>query len=293
MYISRIQAYAQTFEDRKHKQRVDRKQDRGQHKRARFAGYSDAFRGSIKPQSSRSSVPPVASAPPQFQRPRYDRFTYSGSGQSSRASGSQYHRDTSQARSPTPRCDQCGKSHFGLCRRGSDTCYSCGQLGHMMRHYPNRGGGGMAQLTGSVSGSSSSVQPPAWDFQQLTGRGRGRGAVPSSSGTQNRTYALVGRQDLESFPDVATGILAVFSYDVYALIDPGSTLSYVTPFVANKFDIELELVSKPLTVSTPIGDSVIARRVYRGCTVMISSRQTSANLFKLEMVDFDVIMGMD
>jgi len=85
----------------------------------------------------------------------------------------------------------------------------------------------------------------------------------------------------------------VFSYDVYALIDPGSTLSYVTPFVANKFGIEPELISKPLAVSTPIGDSVIARRVYRGCTVMICSRQTSANLFELEMVDFDVIMGMD
>uniref|UniRef100_A0A1U7YRA6 Uncharacterized protein LOC104247112 n=2 Tax=Nicotiana sylvestris TaxID=4096 RepID=A0A1U7YRA6_NICSY len=93
--------------------------------------------------------------------------------------------------------------------------------------------------------------------------------------------------------DVVTGIISVFSYDVYALIDPGSTLSYVTPFVANKFGIEPELISKPLAVSTPIGDSVIARRVYRGCTVMICSRQTSANLFELEMVDFDVIMGMD
>ena len=64
MDISRIQAYAQTLEDRKRQQRADREQDRGQHKRARFAGYSDEFRGSIRPQSSRSSVPPIASAPP-------------------------------------------------------------------------------------------------------------------------------------------------------------------------------------------------------------------------------------
>ncbi|XP_070017574.1 uncharacterized protein [Nicotiana sylvestris] len=151
----------------------------------------------------------------------------------------------------------------------------------------------MAQPTGSVSGSSSSVRPPARGFQQLTGRSRGRGAVPSSSGAQNRTYALVGRQDFESSSDVVTGILSVFSYDVYALIDLGSTLLYVTPFVANKFGFEPELISKPLVASTPIRDFVIARRVYRGCTVIICSRQTSANFFELEMIDFDVIMGMD
>ena len=52
----------------------------------------------------------------------------------------------------------------------------------MMRDCPNRGGDGMAQPTGSVSASSSSVRPPARGFQQSTGRGRGRGSVLSSSG---------------------------------------------------------------------------------------------------------------
>lgn len=66
MDISRIQAYAQTLEDRKRQQRAVREQDRGQHKRASFVGYSDDLRGSIRPQFSRNSVPLVASAPPQF-----------------------------------------------------------------------------------------------------------------------------------------------------------------------------------------------------------------------------------
>ncbi|XP_070049854.1 uncharacterized protein [Nicotiana tomentosiformis] len=150
-----------------------------------------------------------------------------------------------------------------MCCRGSNACNSCGQPGYMMQDCPNRGGSGIAEPTRFVSGSSSSVRPPAW-----------------------------GRQDLKSSPDVVTSILSVFSYDVYALIDPGSTLSYVTPFVANKFGVEPELISKPLVVSTPIRDSVIARKVYTDCTMMICNRQTSANLFDLEMVDFDVIMGM-
>ncbi|XP_070008439.1 uncharacterized protein [Nicotiana sylvestris] len=82
-------------------------------------------------------------------------------------------------------------------------------------------------------------------------RGRGRGRASSSSSPQNRIYALAGRQHQESSPDVVTSILSVSSYDVYALIDPGSTLSYVTPLVACKFGIKPELV-KSFEVSTPV-----------------------------------------
>ena len=37
------------------------------------------------------------------------------------------------------------------------------------------------------------------------------------------------------------GNLLVFSFPVYALLDPGSTLSMVTPFMANQFDLLLEI----------------------------------------------------
>ncbi|XP_070040803.1 uncharacterized protein [Nicotiana tomentosiformis] len=118
------------------------------------------------------------------------------------------------------------------------------------------------------------------------------GRASSSSGLQNRIYALAGRHDQESSPDVITSILLVSSYDVYALIDPGSTLSYVTPLVASMFGIEPELV-KHFEVSTPVGDLVIIRRVYRDCTVVVHSRSTVADLIELDMVEFDVILGMD
>ena len=163
----------------------------------------------------------------------------------------------------------------------------------MMRDCPNRDSGGMAQPASSATGSSMSVHPSRCESQSSAGRGRGRGRGSSSSGNQNRIYALAGRQDQESSPDVVTGILTICSHDAYALIDPGSTLSYITPFVARKFGIVPEILSDPFAVSTPVGESIIARRVYRGCTVTICSRQTSADLVELEMMDFDAIMGMD
>ena len=59
------------------------------------------------------------------------------------------------------------------------------------------------------------------------------------------------------------GTLSIFSHIVvYALIDPGSTLSYVTPLIVGKFKRTPELLVKPFEVSTPIGESIIARRVY-------------------------------
>lgn len=78
--------------------------------------------------------------------------------------------------------------------------------------------------------------------------GRGRGGATSSGGQQNRIYALSGRQNLNSSPDVVTGVLFVFSINVYAVIDAGSTLSYITPFVASKFAKEPKLLRQSFEV---------------------------------------------
>ncbi|XP_075092246.1 uncharacterized protein LOC142172513 [Nicotiana tabacum] len=252
MDIARIQAYAQGLEDRKRQQRANREHDRGQQKRARFAGNIGEFRGGFRPQFPRRQSYPAASAPPQFQGQRQDRTTYSGPGQSSRTPGPQFRGEFSQMRPQFLRCDRCGRNHFGPCRQGSDACYTCGQPGHIMRHCPMTCGGGMAQPTASAGASSSSVRPPRQSMQTSAGRGRGRFGASGSGGQQNRIYALLSRQDLESSPDVVTGILSVFSIDMYALIDPGSTLSYISPLVASKWDREPELLQKSFEVSTPM-----------------------------------------
>ncbi|MCF8701904.1 hypothetical protein L3054_11000 [Corynebacterium sp. MC-10] len=89
-----------------------------------------------------------------------------------------------------------------------------------------------------------------------------------------------------------TGMLLIFTREVYALIDPGSTLSYISPLVANQIGLEPESI-EPFEVATPVGDSVIASRVYKGCSVFIYDYCTKADLVELAMTDFDVIMGMD
>ena len=48
----------------------------------------------------------------------------------------------------------------------------------------------------------------------------------------------------------------------------------------------------PSRVSTPVGESVIVAKVYRSCLVTFIGSNTHVDLIILEMVDFDVILGM-
>ncbi|XP_070039477.1 uncharacterized protein [Nicotiana tomentosiformis] len=59
------------------------------------------------------------------------------------------------------------------------------------------------------------------------------------------------------------------------------------------FGIEPEQLHEPFSLSTPVGESILAVRVYRNCVVTLHGRDTMADLIELGMVDFDVIMGMD
>ncbi|XP_070029054.1 uncharacterized protein [Nicotiana sylvestris] len=102
-----------------------------------------------------------------------------------------------------------------------------------------------------------------------------------------------GRQDLAASLDAVTGILTIHSHAIYALINLGSTFSYITPFIAGKLDMRSELLPQSVEVCTPVGDTIVVNHVYQGCTVLINDHPTSVDLVELVMLDFDVIMGMD
>ncbi|XP_070039257.1 uncharacterized protein [Nicotiana tomentosiformis] len=196
-----------------------------------------------------------------MQGQRFDRYIQSGPGQSSGQPEGRRQERSAQMRQLTPPCTQCGKLHTGQCRQGLSACFHCGQTGHYISRCPGLGRGTPAQPSGFTAASSPSVRAPRPGPQSTEGRGRGRGGgdTSGSSGGQNRFYANTGRQYSEASPDVVTGILTIHSHAIYALMDPGSTFSYITPFIA----------------------------------VLINDRPTSVDLVELVMLDFDVIMGMD
>ena len=163
---------------------------------------------------------------------------------------------------------------------GSDGCYKCGKTGPFARdcHGKDIRPQGQGATRGQVAPNSQGGQ----------GQARG-GQAPKN----NCFYALHGRQEYEDVPDVVTGMLRVFHFDVYALIDLGANISFVSPYVSMRFSVKPELLKDPFSVSTPVGESVIARTVYRNFPISFFHKIIPCDLIELEMVDFYVILGMD
>ena len=80
---------------------------------------------------------------------------------------------------------------------------------------------------------------------------------------------------------------------MHALVDPGSTHSYVrTKQLSDKFP-SVEPLAYDMHVTSPLGHCVRVNRVYKNCPLMIQDREFSIDLIALPFYEFDLILGMD
>ncbi|XP_070049756.1 uncharacterized protein [Nicotiana tomentosiformis] len=85
----------------------------------------------------------------------------------------------------------------------------------------------------------------------------------------------------------------VCSRDASVLFDLGSSYSYVSSHFASYLVVPCDSLSALVYVLTPMGDAIVIDCVYCSCVVTIGSLETHVDLLLLDMVDFDVILGMD
>ncbi|XP_074346453.1 uncharacterized protein LOC141685240 [Apium graveolens] len=169
---------------------------------------------------------------------------------------------------PVAPCTTCGGHHPGrACYRHTGACFLCGSMSHKARDCTvsrNPGGGG----AGGGSGSGSQQNPTARVFALTANQ------AAANSGTVSGTL-LVGRRD------------------AYVLFDTGSTHSVVSLSFIRHLDVAPSLLYPHMSISTPMGNSVVISDVYRECLIAVGDRSCKVNLLPMEMHDFDIILGMD
>ena len=93
-------------------------------------------------------------------------------------------------------------------------------------------------------------------------------------------------------PRVIAGTFTLFYIDLYSLIDPGSTHSYICMEQMSDKLPSVEPLAYDLLVTSPLGHSVRVNRVYKNCPLLVHDREFSVVLISLPFHEFDLILGM-
>ena len=77
------------------------------------------------------------------------------------------------------------------------------------------------------------------------------------------------------------------------LFDSGASHSFIVASSMRELGLEVEALEKPLYVGSPIRTRVSVDMICRGCKLEISGILLIVDLRVMDMLEFDVILGMD
>ena len=116
--------------------------------------------------------------------------------------------------------------------------------------------------------------------------GRHNACAPS------RAYAMKAVEDTDA-PDVIVGNFTIFDIIIHALIDPGSTHSYICTDIPNLGNLPRSETEYDILVTNSLRHGVIVNKVYRDCPIRMREYEFHVDLIELSFKEFDVILGMD
>ncbi|XP_073317209.1 uncharacterized protein [Primulina huaijiensis] len=165
-------------------------------------------------------------------------------------------------------CPLCNYRHIGECRRNIGACFNCGKMGHRISNCPE------------------ALKKMTWSNINATPN------KPKENKTNARMFAIT-QEEADDANDVVAGTIIINKISAYVLFDCGATHSFISKRFTKKLGLILELLVEPFRIATPTSKTIETHKIHRNCIVYINEHTFNAELIQVNMVEFDVILGMD
>ncbi|XP_022893869.1 uncharacterized protein LOC111408331 [Olea europaea var. sylvestris] len=107
-----------------------------------------------------------------------------------------------------------------------------------------------------------------------------------------RVFALTHDEDTKN-SNVIAGILSVSNIPVNVLIDSGATNSFISNACLAKINALCQKNASVFEVSMPSGGTIDVDRIAKGVQIDFDGLTLEAELYVIDMKDFDIILGMN
>ncbi|KAL4028533.1 hypothetical protein IC575_011730 [Cucumis melo] len=124
---------------------------------------------------------------------------------------------------------------------------------------------------------------------RLTGNAQNQGA---GAPHQGKVFAT-NKTEAERAGTMVTGTLPVLGHYALVLFDSDSSHSFISFAFVLHARLEVEPLHHVLSVSTPSGECMLSKEKVKACQIEIAGHVIEVTLLVLDMLDFDVILGID
>ncbi|WVZ52023.1 hypothetical protein U9M48_003118 [Paspalum notatum var. saurae] len=152
-------------------------------------------------------------------------------------------------------------------------CYKCGDSGHLANNCPQKG--------------QQQQQGTRQNAPQQQGRPNQQNRAP----LQGKVNHVTAETTAEA-PNVVLGMFTVNSNPATILFDTGTTHSFITRSFAEKHNLPLSCMKRPMVINSP-GGKITTNTVYTRASINIRGVEFRTGLLVIDSMDIDIILGMD
>ena len=134
--------------------------------------------------------------------------------------------------------------------------------------------GGTVLVVQTSNKDNKNIASPSAPRQATHTMGRQDARAPA------KAYVIKALEEKDA-PEVIVGNFYIFETVVHALINPGSTHSYICTAIPSLSSLPKSEIKYDILVTNPLGHSVIVNRVYRDCPIIIREYEFPKDLIEL------------